>query len=91
MSKFEPRDLVALSAEPLLVYPTHYVGDEGYISDTELTATVDGENPEKYRLAKDFVLEPGADPLQNYKLQKESQDASDAPVADISSAAHGDL
>ncbi|KAL4219684.1 hypothetical protein ACF0H5_022254 [Mactra antiquata] len=32
---FEPRDLVALSAEPLLIYPTHYLGEPHYISDTE--------------------------------------------------------
>uniref|UniRef100_A0A8C6T084 procollagen galactosyltransferase n=1 Tax=Neogobius melanostomus TaxID=47308 RepID=A0A8C6T084_9GOBI len=35
MDPFEPRDLHAFSAEPLLVYPTHYTGDAGYISDTE--------------------------------------------------------
>ncbi|KAM8793865.1 procollagen galactosyltransferase 1 [Eudromia elegans] len=35
MKHFERRDLVAFSAEPLLVYPTHYTGDEGYVSDTE--------------------------------------------------------
>ncbi|CAB3365137.1 Hypothetical predicted protein [Cloeon dipterum] len=32
---FEPRDLVALSAQPLLLYPTHYTGEPGYVSDTE--------------------------------------------------------
>jgi len=32
---FKPRDLVALSAEPLLCYPTHYTGEANYISDTE--------------------------------------------------------
>eukprot|EP00794_Sanderia_malayensis_P015863 gene15863-17461_t len=40
LNKFPVRDLVALSAHPLLVYPTHYIGDEGYISDTETTTTV---------------------------------------------------
>ncbi|TNN20348.1 Procollagen galactosyltransferase 1 isoform 2 [Schistosoma japonicum] len=33
--KFEPRDLIALSAEPLLVEPQRYTGEELYISDTE--------------------------------------------------------
>ncbi|KAM4747557.1 procollagen galactosyltransferase 1 [Rhinophrynus dorsalis] len=33
--QFSPRDLKAFSVEPLLLYPTHYTGDEGYISDTE--------------------------------------------------------
>ena len=32
---YSPRDLVALSAEPLLIYPTHYLGEAHYISDTE--------------------------------------------------------
>ncbi|XP_014225568.1 glycosyltransferase 25 family member [Trichogramma pretiosum] len=32
---FPERNLVALSAEPLVIYPTHYTGDAGYISDTE--------------------------------------------------------
>ncbi|XP_026761081.2 glycosyltransferase 25 family member [Galleria mellonella] len=38
---FSNRNLVALSAAPLLVYPTHYTGDEGYISDTEDSNIVD--------------------------------------------------
>ncbi|XP_025835147.1 glycosyltransferase 25 family member-like isoform X2 [Agrilus planipennis] len=32
---FPKRDLLALSAAPLLVYPMRYTGEEGYISDTE--------------------------------------------------------
>ncbi|XP_046603252.1 glycosyltransferase 25 family member [Neodiprion virginianus] len=32
---FPERDLIALSAAPLLLYPTHYTGERGYISDTE--------------------------------------------------------
>uniref|UniRef100_A0A7G3ADG3 Putative glycosyltransferase 25 family member-like protein n=1 Tax=Lutzomyia longipalpis TaxID=7200 RepID=A0A7G3ADG3_LUTLO len=34
-SAFNPRNLIAMSAAPLLLYPTHYTGEEGYISDTE--------------------------------------------------------
>ncbi|XP_059622938.1 glycosyltransferase 25 family member [Phlebotomus argentipes] len=34
-SAFSPRNLVAMSAAPLLLYPTHYTGEHGYISDTE--------------------------------------------------------
>ncbi|KAK4474604.1 hypothetical protein MN116_001742, partial [Schistosoma mekongi] len=33
--KYEPRNLIALSAEPLLVEPQRYTGEELYISDTE--------------------------------------------------------
>lgn len=29
------RNLIMLSAHPLLIYPIHYIGEEGYISDTE--------------------------------------------------------
>lgn len=32
---FPNRSLVAWSADPLLIFPTHYVGDQGYVSDTE--------------------------------------------------------
>ncbi|XP_016113223.1 procollagen galactosyltransferase 1-like [Sinocyclocheilus grahami] len=39
----ERRDLRAFSAEPLLVYPTHYTGDAGYISDTETSSVWDNE------------------------------------------------
>uniref|UniRef100_A0A667XP06 procollagen galactosyltransferase n=1 Tax=Myripristis murdjan TaxID=586833 RepID=A0A667XP06_9TELE len=43
MEQFETRDLKAFSAEPLLVYPTHYTGDPGYISDTETSTVWDNE------------------------------------------------
>ena len=33
--KYETRNLNAWSTNPLLLYPTHYTGEEGYISDTE--------------------------------------------------------
>ncbi|XP_041255980.1 procollagen galactosyltransferase 1-A-like [Onychostruthus taczanowskii] len=32
---FSRRDLLAFSAEPLLLFPTHYTGEPGYVSDTE--------------------------------------------------------
>ena len=34
------RDLAALSVHPLLVTPTHYTGEPGYISDTEDTGII---------------------------------------------------
>ncbi|XP_056624585.1 procollagen galactosyltransferase 1 [Triplophysa dalaica] len=43
MSHFEERDVLAFSAEPLLVFPTHYTGDAGYISDTETSTVWDNE------------------------------------------------
>ena len=51
-SNFKPRDLVALSADPLLAYPTHYTGEKNYISDTEESDVI----PEDHVLAG----EPGA-------------------------------
>ncbi|KAI5623648.1 procollagen galactosyltransferase 1 precursor [Silurus asotus] len=43
MSHYEVRDLLAFSAEPLLIFPTHYTGDPGYISDTETSTVWDNE------------------------------------------------
>ncbi|XP_067613087.1 glycosyltransferase 25 family member [Eurosta solidaginis] len=34
-SYFPKRDLLAFSAAPLIIFPTHYTGEMGYISDTE--------------------------------------------------------
>lgn len=42
-SHFYPRNLIAMTAEPLLLYPTHYVGDDGYFSDTETTGLIPPE------------------------------------------------
>lgn len=43
MEQFETRNLKAFSAEPLLVFPTHYTGDPGYISDTETSTVWDND------------------------------------------------
>ncbi|XP_040264218.1 procollagen galactosyltransferase 2 [Bufo bufo] len=43
MEHYHPRDLNAFSAEPLLVYPTHYTGQPGYFSDTETSTIWDNE------------------------------------------------
>ncbi|KAK0092406.1 hypothetical protein PV326_001516 [Microctonus aethiopoides] len=40
---FPKRDLVALSSAPLLIYPTHYTGENGYISDTENSTIIQSE------------------------------------------------
>jgi len=40
-SHFPNRNLLAFTAEPLLIYPTHYTGETGYISDTENAPLVD--------------------------------------------------
>ncbi|XP_063244837.1 glycosyltransferase 25 family member-like [Bacillus rossius redtenbacheri] len=50
---FPKRDLVAYSAAPLLIYPTHYTGEKGYVSDTE----------DSQVLSKDPVSSPNRDDL----------------------------
>lgn len=34
---FKTRNLVAWSAAPLILFPTRYTGDDGYVSDTEVS------------------------------------------------------
>ncbi|XP_041344138.1 procollagen galactosyltransferase 1-like isoform X1 [Pyrgilauda ruficollis] len=43
---FSRRDLLAFSAEPLLLFPTHYTGEPGYVSDTETPPEPPGAGPE---------------------------------------------
>lgn len=43
MEKFPVRNLNAYSVAPLYVFPTHYTGEEGYISDTEESPIIDDD------------------------------------------------
>ena len=45
--------MIGFSAAPLLLYPTHYIGDDGYFSDTEDTLSFDGEDVTRFRLVKE--------------------------------------
>ena len=93
MQDFSPRNLIGLSTEPLLMYPTHYVGDNGYISDTEDTLSFQGESVDKYRKEKELEIErekaeknspkTEADKIQPKK--DESRSSADDTVA------HGEL
>lgn len=47
---FSNRNLIALSASPLLIYPTHYTGESGYISDTEESIIITNNQNVKYEL-----------------------------------------
>ncbi|KZC04706.1 PREDICTED: glycosyltransferase 25 family member [Dufourea novaeangliae] len=38
---YPKRNLIILSTNPLLIHPTHYTGEQGYISDTEDSKIVD--------------------------------------------------
>lgn len=39
--KYDNRNLVAWSVNPLILFPTHYTGEDGYISDTEDSKQID--------------------------------------------------
>lgn len=41
---YDNRNLIAWSVNPLILFPTHYTGEEGYISDTEDSKQIDIEN-----------------------------------------------
>ncbi|XP_055534935.1 glycosyltransferase 25 family member [Wyeomyia smithii] len=60
---FENRNLVAWSAAPLLLYPTHYTGDDGYISDTEDSIRIDSIT-EKFNETVDSFPEKKGDKEQ---------------------------
>lgn len=45
---YPKRNLIILSANPLLIYPTHYTGEQGYVSDTENSTIIfDHQNKSK--------------------------------------------
>ncbi|XP_050432465.1 glycosyltransferase 25 family member [Adelges cooleyi] len=48
LEQFEERNLAALSAYPLLIYPIRYTSEEGYVSDTEDSATITTDNDDNY-------------------------------------------
>ncbi|KAL4648750.1 procollagen galactosyltransferase 1-like [Arapaima gigas] len=71
MDHFETRDLKAFSAEPLLVFPTHYTGDPGYISDTETSTIWDNEIPTDW------------DRARSRKTREQEELSSDAQNTDV--------
>ncbi|XP_051898150.1 procollagen galactosyltransferase 1-like [Pristis pectinata] len=85
MDHFEKRDLKAFSAEPLLVYPTHYTGDTGYVSDTETSTVWDNE-----KLKTDWDRAKSQKTREQVKIREAAQnlDMSHSP---IDSAARDEL
>lgn len=63
------RNLKAYSAAPLLLYPTHYTGEAGYISDTEDSALV---KPIGVENEKELRTESGAQLKSDRELNFES-------------------
>ncbi|KAJ8254064.1 hypothetical protein COCON_G00206760 [Conger conger] len=72
MDQFETRDLKAFSAEPLLVYPTHYTGDTGYISDTETSTVWDNE-----------AVRTDWDRAKSRKTQEQEEISTEAQNSDV--------
>ncbi|XP_072513270.1 procollagen galactosyltransferase 1 [Salminus brasiliensis] len=85
MKPFEPRDLQAFSAEPLLVFPTHYTGDPGYISDTETSTVWDNET-----VRTDWDRARSRKTLEQEELSSEAQN-SDVLQSALDSTARDEL
>ncbi|XP_077382436.1 procollagen galactosyltransferase 1 [Festucalex cinctus] len=85
MEQFETRDLKAFSAEPLLVYPTHYTGDSGYISDTETSTVWDND-----KIRTDWDRGRSGKTHQQGQLSTEAQN-SDVLQSPLDSTARDEL
>ncbi|XP_043550645.1 procollagen galactosyltransferase 1 [Chiloscyllium plagiosum] len=77
MDHFENRNLRAFSAEPLLIYPTHYTGDPGYVSDTETSTVWDNE-----KLKTDWDRAKSQKTKEQAKIREAAQnlDMSHSPI-----------
>uniref|UniRef100_A0A671XQU0 procollagen galactosyltransferase n=1 Tax=Sparus aurata TaxID=8175 RepID=A0A671XQU0_SPAAU len=82
---FETRDLKAFSAEPLLVYPTHYTGDNGYISDTETSTVWDND-----KVRTDWDRARSGKTHEQAKISSEAQN-SDVLQSPLDSTAREEL
>ncbi|XP_032082006.1 procollagen galactosyltransferase 2 [Thamnophis elegans] len=74
MEHYEPRDLKAFSAEPLLIYPTHYTGQSGYLSDTETSTIWDNET-----VATDWDRTLSRKSRQQGQIHKDAQNKNALP------------
>lgn len=70
MAHFADRDLRAFSVEPLLLYPTHYTGEPGYVSDTETSTIWDDE-----AVSTDWDREQTRKTAQQGLIQPEAQNS----------------
>jgi collagen beta-1,O-galactosyltransferase len=53
--RYETKNLIAWSVNPLLIFPTHYTGEEGYISDTEDSPKVDPSLKESLKFTENLI------------------------------------
>ena len=70
LHKFYPRDMIGFSADPLILWPTHFVGDEGYFSDTEDTLSFEGKDVQVFRDIKERERAEEYQQLQKEKAEK---------------------
>ncbi|XP_074835633.1 procollagen galactosyltransferase 1 isoform X2 [Carettochelys insculpta] len=82
---FANRNLLAFSVEPLLVYPTHYTGDNGYISDTETSVVWNNE-----RVKTDWDRAKSQKMKEQQELSKEAKN-SDVLQSPLDSTARDEL
>lgn len=82
---FLPRDLRAFSVEPLLIYPTHYTGDDGYVSDTETSVVWNNE-----QVKTDWDRAKSQKMRQQQALSREAKN-SDVLQSPLDSAARDEL
>lgn len=68
--KFETRNLNAWSVNPLILFPTHYTGEDGYISDTEDSKLIQIELLEK---SSQTLLNEGETILQHVTQHDSSE------------------
>lgn len=68
--KYETRNLNAWSTQPLLLYPTHYTGEQGYISDTEDSKQIQIDSIEN--LHKSLI--PGEENILHHVQQHDSSE-----------------
>ena len=82
------------------MYPTHYVGDEGYISDTEDTLSFEGESVEHFRKKKEEEKKKTSQKKKDGEKSPKTQSDEIKPkvgpkdknvVADANKALHGEL
>lgn len=76
---------MAFSAEPLLVFPTHYTGEEGYVSDTETSVVWDDE-----ATLTDWDRAKSQKMKEQQELRREAQN-SDVLQSPLDSAARDEL
>lgn len=85
MKHFKTRNLLAFSVEPLLVYPTHYTGDDGYISDTETSVVWDNE-----KIKTDWDRAKSQKMKEQQELRREAKN-SDVLQSPLDSTARDEL